>query len=229
MKRKNLIILLKNIFLENLWTKAVSVFLALLLWVYVTDDRNINFTFKVPVVYRNLAPGLVMTEKAAPVFAEVKIIKSRLRKIDGSALKKEINMKSAREPGRYEFESHGISFPDDAAEVKTVPEYIYVTIDRLAEKKVKLMAEADLSGADPEVKAAKTAVVPDHIIIKGPAGMLKLINSYPLPPIRVKRGSPAQFTEKVYIDIKEKFITISGDSSIKISVKLLKESGAEKK
>ena len=170
-----------------------------------------------------------MTETAAPVYAEVKIIKSRLRKIDGGALKKEINLKSARDPGRYEFESHGINFPDDAAEVRTVPEYIYVTIDRLAEKKVKLTAEADLSGADPEVKTARVSASPDHILLKGPSGILKEISSYPLPPVRVKKDSPAQFTEKVYIDIKEKFITISGDSTVKISVKLLKEGGSEKK
>ncbi|HTP66891.1 MAG TPA: CdaR family protein [Geobacteraceae bacterium] len=62
---------------HNLWLKALSLFLAAVLWVFVAAGREAETGFSLPVIYGNIPPGLAMVNRP-PVRIDVRLAGPRI-------------------------------------------------------------------------------------------------------------------------------------------------------
>jgi YbbR domain-containing protein len=167
---------IKNWFVRNnIGYKLLAVLLALMLWYYVTDQRDpiINRSFQCPVEPRGLASEQVLVSSFPDVSVTVKGSKSLMQKISKDEIRVFVNIPQ-QDVGDLILPVE-VEVPLGIQVISTDPERIRVNLDYYSEKSVpvKVMVQGEL---DAGFTFKPPVVTPDKVTVRGPSRLLAKVS-----------------------------------------------------
>jgi len=155
--------------------RILSLLLALLLWVYVTNEQNpvSDQSFSVPLTARDLPQGYVVAGLPGAVNVRVRgasLVINALRRDDFSALVNLSGVKSGRQEVKVQ-----LNAPHEVEVLQISPATVVITADQVAEKKVPVVAVLKGSVADG-LQAGAPVVDPANATVSGPSAALAKIS-----------------------------------------------------
>lgn len=156
--------------------QAMSLLIALLLWVYVVAEENLFLerTFTADVHYINLEEGLVPAGKMPTVNVSIRGDQNTISNLNSSDFSVFADLTEAKK-GENEIlvQAEG---PKDVRLISVSPSKIYLKIDEKAEKQVPL--EVTITGKTKEgFSSFEPGLKTSHVTISGPKEMLDAILS----------------------------------------------------
>jgi YbbR domain-containing protein len=155
---------------HNLGWKLGALVLAILLWLTTADEPALVTTHAVPVLYKDLAPDLLIGSDAADVVrVELRGPANKLSPASLGDLTILLDLSGARGPGQRTVTLSGsdLHLPERVTFLRAVPSQLRLT---LARRVSKLVGVEILIGAPPPpgYRVARQTVTPDKIAIMGP-------------------------------------------------------------
>lgn len=156
------------------YIRILSVFIALLLWVYVTNEQNpvTDQTFSVPLVAQGAPRGYDVDGLPGTVSVRVRGTRIVIGTLQRENFSARVNL-SEIEPGEQEVRVQ-LTSPPEVEVLQIYPPMVTVRADRIEDKNVPVRVV--LKGAvDESMQAGAPAVAPQVVTIRGPAGLLNEI------------------------------------------------------
>lgn len=156
---------------NNLIYKVIAVLLALLLWLYVTADKNppIEKSLNLSINYENLSEDLTITSKNENVAIKIKGDEKVISSLGLKDFKASVDLSKAK-IGEQEL-TVLISNPLGIEITEIYPKEVHVNIDKIAEKQVPV--EVALLGQTAHgYSSFKASVKPSQVVIRGPSSIL---------------------------------------------------------
>ncbi|KAA0258183.1 hypothetical protein FHQ18_07260 [Deferribacter autotrophicus] len=193
-------------FLKNIELKIISVLLALFLWFIVVTSDYQESTFDVPIVLDNLNKGLIAVYDTNIIRVTLKGPNYLLKTISFNDVKIKIDATVlSYGKNRYAISFNDVYTPKGVEVVKIEPKFITITIDKMIEKKVKVVP---VFIGSPKVgfKIKKVKMTPEIVVVKGAK---KSINDI-------------QTIETLPIDITNKYRDLTYNISVKKEAGMMK-------
>ncbi len=212
--------MIRNWITNNFWTKAASVCLAILVWLYVSGEQNTDMTRDIPI-HLKLPPDYILVDINTPTLsATLRGAKSILQQLELEKLQYYRDLSASAQPGKITFlvSEADIPLPKFVSAVSMYPEEITLIVDRLAEK--EMAVEPLLSGSPLEgFKVEGVSVNPSVAKVKGPATILKQSSKISTLPVDLTgrnrsffqkaslrslvKGQESETVVEVYVRIRE--------------------------
>lgn len=152
---------------RNLGYKLAAIFLAILLWMYVTLAQNpmVEKTFPVEVSYNSLAPNYILAQKPQQIDVKVRGQRAIINSINATEIKAEVNLANAKlGENKYNIKTQG---PTGVEIVNVNPNRLSLVIDKITERQLPIVANIrgqvsiGYSNFDPIFS-------PSQVVVKGP-------------------------------------------------------------
>lgn len=194
--------------------RILSVFIALLLWVYVTNEQNpvTDQTFSVPLVAQDTPRGYVVEGLPGTVSVRVRgtrLVVGALQREDFSAL---VNLSGVK-PGRQEVRVQLIA-PPEVEVLHISPAMLTITADKIEEKNVPVTAVVKGMVADG-LQSGAPVVEPATATVRGPSGALTGISQLSVT-VDVS-GAAETVTREVRLDTGLEGVT-AGPERVRVTV-----------
>ena len=171
-------IIKKSIKDKNLVPKAISLLLAIILWLYVSKENISDISIKFPITFSGLDDSYVISGiSAKTAVAKISGHKDDIKGIDSRSIKLIVDLSTA-EPGdykKYPIEWHKIDFAGDY-NVTINPKDVEILIEKKITRRVKVIPEFKLNAKDGAILGQAT-IVPEHIKIEGAASIINNIGA----------------------------------------------------
>jgi len=176
---------LKNVILNNIWLKLISLVLAIGAWIYVTDLVSKEMTFRVPV-------KIDLSDKMIPITNNVEYINLTVKGPAG--ILDSLTPKSFRiykdltdvfQTGNIiiPVQDMNISVPQHVSVEKFFPKRITINLDRIMEKEFKVNVITRGKPASGYIDLKNHVVNPPVIVLRVPeqlAGNIDTVNTEPI-------------------------------------------------
>ncbi len=166
--------MIKKWIVNNFWTKAASVCLAVLVWLYVSGEENTQLEHDIPVNVK-LPQGFVLVQiSSSAVKTTFRGAKSILQQMQTDEMQYSRDLRGQTQPGKITFlvSENDIPLPKFVTIANMYPKEITLSIDRIAEK--ELAVEPVLQGNPMDgFKVEGVSVNPSSVEVKGPAAVLR--------------------------------------------------------
>jgi YbbR domain-containing protein len=162
---------------RHLGWKISALLLAVVLWLFIEGAPQLVTMQTVPILYRNLADGLVLSaDTPGTVRAELRGSSVRLSLAALSQVSVAVDLSDVKGPEERTFNlaSSNVSVPQGISFLRSVPSQIRLAVDRVAVKAVPVKVR--LKGTPPPgYKIETQQVFPDTLRIVGPEGRVSRI------------------------------------------------------
>ena len=174
---------MKTLFKSDSFLMVVSVFVAILLWIYVVYEQNPmheKWVNDVPVKYTNQAAdfdnGKLVVLEGAVESIDVKIQgrRSFVSGVDASAVTCSVNMSEINQAGTYTLP---VSFNTSAYGIELMqkkPNSVILTVDKVATEERSISVTKSGAVADGHI-AGDIECSPDIVKLTGPSTMLRTV------------------------------------------------------
>lgn len=171
---------------RNLGLKAVSILVAVLLWLVVAGERVVERVMRAPVEFQNLPAGLELVGNP-PDTVEVRLRGSSgaLSRMGAGDMSTVIDLATAR-PGRrlFHITQSQVSVPYGIEIVQVGPSTLTMEFEMSAIRKVKV--EPDINGRPaPGYEVTQITSDPDTVEVAGPETALKRLQAAITEPVTV--------------------------------------------
>ncbi len=159
---------------NNFWTKVSSVCLAILVWLYVSGEQNMDVVHEIPVQLKLPKDSLLVHISRPSLRVTLRGARSIVQNLDPEKIQYSRDVSSNIQPGNITFvvSEKDMILPKFVSAVNFMPSQITLSIDSVAEK--ELAVEPQLSGTPMEgFKVDGVSVSPASVRIKGPSTILK--------------------------------------------------------
>ncbi len=198
-----------------------SVCLAILVWLYVSGEQNMEVSREIPVNIK-LPPDAILVEMQHPMLnVTFRGARSILQKVDFEKLQYSRDLSTNLQPGKITFivSETDIPLPKFVSVTNILPQELTVVVDRMAEK--ELAVEPLLSGSPLDgFKVDGVSVSPSVVKVKGPAGVLKRSSKIGTQSVDL-RGRNRSFFQKIGISALVKGQEL--DSVVEVYVRIREE------
>ncbi|HMM19656.1 MAG TPA: CdaR family protein [Selenomonadales bacterium] len=179
---------------KNITVKALALILAMVLWIYVTNEQNppVETTLAVPLEVRNLGDSFVAVD--APDTVRVKVRGSRgiIAGLQPQDIQAFVDMRGLEE-GRQSVKVHA-QMPVSLELLEISPDRLQLRIDTATNR--TLPVEIRITGsAAAGTSVAKASAAPQHVTIKGPKSLVDAADKA-IVPLELA-GKNADFTVTV--------------------------------
>ena len=161
---------------KDMLYKLVSIFLAFLLWFYVTNLQNpvIEKTIPVPIAYNGLKEGLVTNERTEKVDVKVKGPSSILNPLTAKEISVAIDLSEVK-LGESSF-SPKIVPPSGVELVSWSPRTVELQVDAITESQLPI--KVNITGAvAPGYSNFEPDVTPSRVVVKGAQQLLSTLDT----------------------------------------------------
>jgi YbbR domain-containing protein len=171
---------------RNLGLKAVSILVAVLLWLVVAGERVVERVMRAPVEFQNLPAGLELVGNP-PDTVEVRLRGSSgaLSRMGAGDMSTVIDLATAR-PGRrlFHITQSQVSVPYGIEIVQVGPSTLTMEFEMSSIRKVKV--EPDINGRPaPGYEVTQITSDPDTVEVAGPETALKRLQAAITEPVTV--------------------------------------------
>ncbi|MBN1333395.1 MAG: hypothetical protein JW971_06500 [Synergistales bacterium] len=168
--------------LSSSWfLKTVSLLVALLLWIYVTGDRNAELTrtLTCPVQFLGLATQISLKTNVEDVEVQLSGERSIITGLDAQKVACEINL-SGLEPGKYRLAVR-TTVPRDLKLVNVTPSHLDIELVRIIERIFPVSIEVK-GGLPSGLFLDRVDIDPQNVIVKGEEHVIKAIQKIRVEP-----------------------------------------------
>ena len=157
---------------RDLSIKILSLFMALLLWVYVTNEQNPldTRTYNVSLNVRGLPAQMTAAGLPAAVSVQVQGTRGQLVGIDGADFQALVDLSDVA-VGDNDVDVQ-VSVPPGLRLLKVTPDRVRVLVDRIIEKHIPVTVAVTGTPA-PGYNALDASVVPGDVLISGPSRLVQ--------------------------------------------------------
>jgi YbbR domain-containing protein len=206
--------------LNNLGLKALSLVLAIFLWLVVLSEQKIDLTLNLPLEFRNIPRGLyLVNDVPSTLRVRLRGPKSLMQTLSPGEVSLD---ESAR--GLVEGENilpitpDAVSVPRGIEVVGVEPHRVRVVLDGSAEREVEVFAR--LEGAPAGGFAVQRVVVtPDRVWVVGPRGAVARLRRLPTTAIRLDEQK-ASFTAQAMLEPPGNQVRLLHETPITVSVEI---------
>lgn len=206
---------------RHLGLKALSVALALVLWVSVAGQKHAERALRVPVEFQNIPERLELIGET-PSFADVRVrgAASALSQLRGGDLVVLVDLASAR-PGRRMFHltPEHVAAPTGVRVQHVVPATIVLTFEASITRSVPVVAVVEGSPA-PGYVVGQVVTTPSVVDVVGPESVVKQLTRAMTEPVNLN-GATARVRDTVTIGLSEDAARLSVPRSAVVTVDIL--------
>ncbi|OGW13735.1 MAG: hypothetical protein A2035_08990 [Nitrospirae bacterium GWA2_42_11] len=213
----------RNLLLNNLFLKLISLFFAIILWFYITpvvSRDTLEMNYALPLQLKNIPEDMIVTGKVEDhINVRLKGRQSIIRDLDPDELNVSLNLSGAREGARYYTLDHdNLNVPGKVDVVSMNPRKIKIDIVRLMRKEVDV--KANISGKPASGYRIKSvSVSPAKIILEGPESEIKKGPLMEDININVS-GRRSSFSKEVKVKIPLRNLRTLGNDIVIIDVEV---------
>jgi len=213
----------RNLLLNNLFLKLISLFFAIILWFYITpvvSRDTLEMNYALPLQLKNIPEDMIVTGKVEDhINVRLKGRQSIIRDLDPDELNVSLNLSGAREGARYYTLDHdNLNVPGKVDVVSMNPQKIKIEIVRLMRKEVDV--KANISGKPASGYRIKSvSVSPAKIILEGPESEIKKGPLMEDININVS-GRRSSFSKEVKVKIPLRNLRTLGNDIVIIDVEV---------
>jgi len=218
----------QRIFGHDLGLKAVSLLLAVGLWMVVARDPIAEVEIQVPIEFQSLPDNLEMdsansTDVRIRVRGPERVI-HRLRAADVHA---EINLATVR-PGERTFDlsSQQIHVPQDLEVVQIIPGQFHLSFDDRATRRIEVRPRVTGNFANG-MRVTQVLADPPNVMITGPRRRVEAVEAAITDPVDAT-GVMTRATFVTHAYVTDPLIQVAHPTSIRVTV-TMEGSGNEKK
>jgi len=208
---------LRQLLLENLTLKVISLILAFLLWMQIAGQQTVQTTVAVPLEFINMPAELVITNDY-PKEVSVLISKPSSVQMDERRLAAVIDLRGYS-PGSE-------VVPLTETSIRNLPSG--VKIESIEQRRIRLQLERTMTKLvriEPEIVGAPATgfeisslrTVPEEIRISGPESRIEKISTAETASIDVA-GRQVSFSQNVHLDLEDPSLQIQGLKSVDVLV-----------
>jgi YbbR domain-containing protein len=160
---------------RNLTAKILAIIMALVLWLYVTNEQNppVEASLAIPLEVRGIGDSLVAVEMPDSVRVKVRGSRSITAGLQTQDIQAFLDLKGIGE-GRHSARVH-VAVPPSLELVEVQPDKVPVRIDTKVRR--ALGVEIRFTGtAAPGVAVAKSVATPDQVTLEGPKSLTGLVD-----------------------------------------------------
>ncbi len=168
--------------LHNIWIKLLAILMAFLLWFHVATEREYEVDIRYHLEYENLHDSLILATPP-PEYATVRCVGSgkniipllfrdRVWTIDLSREQEGQRTRAilAKEAPSFDIQGLDMSFVKQGGDLS-------LDIDRKGQRKVPVIPQVTLKPRPGYVRVGPLKIVPDSVVLEGPATVLAGITS----------------------------------------------------
>ncbi|MCR4441560.1 MAG: CdaR family protein [Peptococcaceae bacterium] len=161
---------------KDLAYKIAAVFLAFLLWFYVTNLQNptIDRTLTVPLSYQGLKEGLVTSERTQSIDIKIKGPRSVINPLTPKDIRALVDLSQAK-LGESSF-SIDLSLPPGVQLVSIKPASIQLQIDAVLERQLAIKVKT-INAAAPGYSSYTPVITPSRVVVKGAQQVLESLDA----------------------------------------------------
>jgi YbbR domain-containing protein len=209
---------LKGFFTKNLFLKLISIFLAVILWYFVINEKMGENALTIPLDFRNIPSSLIIKNPVESINIRITGPASLLRGLSPRDVKAIIDL-SNTEPGVAEFviQPEHITLPRGLRVSMMSPASIMLRFERLIRK--TLLIEAILVGKPSEgFKITGVWVDPPAVEIVGAQNELKRLKKIFTEEIDIS-GLKKDSTKKAALSLGKLHIKSVSSQEVKVNIK----------
>jgi len=160
---------------ENTAFRLLALFLAIVLWIYVTHQRNpvLEQAARVSLEQQGLPANMIIRDMPSAVTVYYRSSMGRLALVSAAEFEARVNLAGSG-AGTHSLPVR-VQAPAGVEVVRVSPERVTVTLDRITEKNVPVTVNV-LGTPAPGYKRLEPVVTPPVVNVKGPLQLLKEIN-----------------------------------------------------
>ncbi len=165
---------------KNITIKILAFIMAVVLWLYVTNEQNppVEASVSVPLEVRGVAESLVAVDAPDAVRVKVRGPRSITAGLTPQDLKAYVDLKGATE-GRHSVRIYAL-VPTSLELVEVQPDKITVRVDGKASR--TLPAEVRVTGSAPAgTVVTKTTLTPEQVTVSGPKATVDSVDRVIVP------------------------------------------------
>jgi YbbR domain-containing protein len=206
---------------DNLGLKALSLLLAIFLWMVVLSEQKVDLTLNIPLEFRNIPRNLyLVSDVPGTLRVRLRGPKSLMQSLSPGEVSLD---ESAR--GLVEGENilsitpDAVSVPRGIEVVGVEPRRVRVVLDGSAEREVEVFAR--LEGAPASGFAVRGVVVtPERVWVVGPRSAVSRLRRLPTTAIRLD-DQKASFTALAMLEPPGRQVRLLHETSITVSVEIV--------
>jgi YbbR domain-containing protein len=203
---------------KNLWLKLASIGLAAILWAAVVIIGHNTVSVEIPVNYKNLEPGvLVSGGEGRTVTLSLKGHERFLQGLGPENITLELDMKGYS-VGRhsYEVDADDIDHPATVRVIRVKPALLNIRLDELKSREIPV--RAIVTGIPMRGFAVRgVEVVPGVVKVEGPAGVIKRLKRLDAGPVDIS-GATGDVAEEVLVNAGPEITLIEDSVKIKVII-----------
>lgn len=206
---------------RHLGLKALSVVIAILLWLSVAGEQVVERSILVPLELVNVPAGHELVVNPPPtVSVRIRGSSSVLSQLDQGAVVAVLNAEAARP--RRQFFGHltpaDVRAPFGVEVLQVSPGMVPLQLDETLTKSIKVRVPIEGRPADGSEVAAVT-VTPPAVVVEGPASSVKPLNEAVTEAIDVS-GLSAGVAETVTVRVDDPMVRLRAPQSARVAIEI---------
>jgi len=212
---------IKNLLLENVLIKLVSILFAVILWLYVNSRGGTEMEITVPLELQNMPARLVVVgDMIDDVTVRVRGRERVLQEITSRPIHAVLNLTGAREGENIFFlDPSAIAVPSNVQIARINPRRVTVRMEALQKKEI--LVTADLSG-NPAAgfRISRVEVLPPSISVEGPRSVVDPLSHLATEPVDVS-GARKSIDREVRVNLLGKELRVDPDKPVRINIHIV--------
>ena len=214
-------------FASKLVLQIISLFIAVILWLYAVGEQSVEVTLKAPLRVSPPAGRMtVLKSSLQDITLRLSVPRNVLSMLSPQSVHAYHQIKGVESAGEYNFhiELKDISLPPGNIRVLEIyPEAVTVTLDELIVQKLPIRVTLDGEPAHGYlVEKDKIEFNPNAALIEGPKGKLEKLEAIPTESLDVV-GRTRSFRRKVGLSLDPDLRSITKDLMIDVFVPIRRE------
>ena len=165
--------LVKKLFIRNWQLKLLSLFLAILLWIFAVFEQPVESTIQIPINYRNIPKGMIIVgNPPKEINVEIKGPRALISRVK-NLRPYNVSMGGSR-PGTVliKISPSRIDLPPGVEIIRIIPSEVEINIDKLITRKISVRTRTK-GLLPPGLELRRIGVEPVFIKLTGAASQLK--------------------------------------------------------
>ena len=220
---------LKNIVFNNWHLKIFSMVLATALWITLAKEPTSEIGIDVPLEYQNLPANTeVVSDNVNTVEVRLRGPSTLLKEISSRDVSTTIDLREMTRGGEKVVPLTGqhVRAPFGIEVVRVIPSRVRVILETTVSRRLTIVPR--IGGAPAKgFDVGKITVIPDSVIVEGPASRVRQLENIPTTPIDVT-GKREAISQNVDLDTSDPLIRIPDAAPVRVEIKILPPSPGPK-
>lgn len=192
---------MRRLFLENIFLKTAALFLAVLLWFFVSSRGQTETAMTVPIEYANVPEGIeIFRHGARTATIVIRGHETRLKGIRHGDVRVLLDVGKAREgEAVLQIRHDDVKLPRTATVAKVEPASVRLVFESTLRREVAVRPSVAGSPA-PGYRVRAVEVSPEKVLIEGAQSEVRRVNSLKTEPVDIT-GADEDIRQSAELDL----------------------------